>query len=251
MAKGEIERLLQLCPIKPAERRGTLLELFRAAGCPEGMITAQAVTGSVDPNLIVTLPGSGDESIYVGAHFDASRFSWGIIDNWSGAVMLSALYRSLAVHPRRHTFVFIAFAAEEQGLKGSKAFARGMSPDAVHKARAMINLDCLAMSTTAVWVKRSNRSLWEAISRVASGMGLPLRGINMKGVSGSDADPFARLKIPTLVVHSSTQEAISILHNFRDDFPAVRGADYYDSYKLMAMLLAYLDIKLETVKRPG
>jgi len=46
-------------------------------------------------------------------------------------------------------------------------------------------------------------------------------------------------------LHSVTDETWSTLHSPTDKLAAVRMSDYYDSYKLIAQYLAYLDDTLE------
>ncbi len=75
------------------------------------------------------------------------------MDNWTGAALLPSLYEGLAGVPRRHTFRFVAFSAEERGLLGSKAYVAelGKSHEVV---TAMVNLDTLGLSESEVWVRR-------------------------------------------------------------------------------------------------
>ncbi|HVV44189.1 MAG TPA: hypothetical protein VHC72_03265 [Bryobacteraceae bacterium] len=41
------------------------------------------------------------------------------MDDWSGTALLPSLYEALKLKSRHHTFLFIAFAGEEDGLIGS------------------------------------------------------------------------------------------------------------------------------------
>ena len=47
------------------------------------------------------------------------------------------------------------------------------------------------------------------------------------------------------MLHSITQETLSVIHTERDTLSAIRADDYYDSYHLIAEYLAYLDARLE------
>ena len=49
----------------------------------------------------------------------------------------------------------------------------------------------------------------------------------------------------TLLIHSITQEPLPILHSPRDRMDAIHLADYYDTYRLIAAYLAYLDVTLD------
>ena len=57
-----------------------------------------------------------------------------------------------------------------------------------------------------------------------------------------------KVKIPTLMLHSVTQGSIGILHTKDDDWRSVKMDDYYDSYRLIAACLAYLDDTLDKEK---
>ncbi len=46
------------------------------------------------------------------------------------------------------------------------------------------------------------------------------------------------------MLHSVTQDRFGILHSSLDDLAAVRLNDYYDTYRLLAAYLAYLDTAL-------
>lgn len=258
--RGDIELYIRQCPEGNALRCARLQEYFRDFGCRDVRIETQPVKGSSEPNIIVTLPGQKDSVILVGAHFDYSPTGSplynpgirglptkgrGVIDNWSGALLLPVLYKSLCTRPRDHTFIFVGFAAEEKGLKGSKTYAARMAAEDVARTRAMINLDCLGLSTTAVWAERAEPTLWEYLKRTAAVTELPLRGVNMRGIIGSDADAFRKLKIPTMDIHSITQETVLRLHSFMDNLLSMHWPQYYDSYLLIAAFLAYLDLKLK------
>ena len=70
--------------------------------------------------MICGLAGSGEHprKIIVGVHFDSVGGD-GIIDNWSGAVLLPTLFEFTRDTQRRHAFEFVGFAAEEKGVLGS------------------------------------------------------------------------------------------------------------------------------------
>lgn len=72
--------------------------------------------------------GESPETIVVGAHFDHISAGSGVVDNWSGASLLPSLVQSLNNAPRHHTFVFIGFAGEEQGLIGSDYYVHHLLP---------------------------------------------------------------------------------------------------------------------------
>jgi len=238
-----IENRLRDCPEKDSDRWHKLEEIFRAAGAGDDVISEQRVPGFSDPNVICMLPGESEATIIVGGHFDNVGDGHGVIDNWSGAVLLPTLYESLKVTPRRHTFIFVAFAAEEAGLKGSGQYARQMRREDISRTKAMVNLDCLGLGPTAVLTSAANKKLTELMIRVAEATKIRLRSCNIQR-AGWDADSFST-KIPRITLHSITPRTGDIANSFDDNFEVVNWDDYYSSYLLIGMYLAYIDTQLE------
>jgi peptidase M28-like protein len=243
--RSVIQARLRLSPQRNADREAEIEKLFQQSGCGGRNLAELPVKQEQLPNVVCTLPGTTKSVIIVGAHFDHVRRGTGIIDNWSGASLLPSLVESLRHQPRQHTFVFVGFTAEEEGLVGSKFYANHMTPDAVAHTRAMINLDSLALGPTKVWLHHSDARLAAAFQRMAASLKLPLAWVNFDQEGDDDSEPFTQRKIPTLVVHSVTPETFPILHTLRDNPGAVKFGDYYDTYRLLATYLAYIDTKLD------
>ena len=236
-----LEQRLRSYKGNDSEREATVKNLFQAAGCPEGKLTEQPVTGSKQPNVICILPGSGDAVIVVGAHFDHVDAGDGVVDNWSGASMLPSLYQALKTETRKHTFIFVAFTEEEKGLVGSRFYVNSLTADEVKKIDAMVNMDTLGLGPTEVWVSRSDQKLVRALNGMAQALKLPLTGVNVDRVGKSDEESFIDKKIPTITIHSLTQTTLGILHSSKDNYSAVHFGDYYNSYRLLSGYLVLLD----------
>jgi Zn-dependent M28 family amino/carboxypeptidase len=239
--RGVVEQRLQSYKGDDSLREATLKRLFQASGCEGGELSEQPVEGSRQPNLICILHGDTDSRIVVGAHFDHVEKGDGVVDNWSGASLLPSLYEVLRAGPRRHTFVFIGFCAEEQGLVGSRFYVNSLRPDEVQKINAMVNLDTLALGPSEVWVSRSDRKLVAALNSVAHALKLPLTGVNVDAFGESDEEPFIKRHVPVIIVHSLTQQTTRVLHTRRDNYTAVHFDDYYNSYRLLSAYLVDLD----------
>jgi hypothetical protein len=237
--RAVIESRLRLAPGKNKEREPGLRELFEQERCPQ--LSEQPVKHVKAPNLICSVPGSLESIIVVGAHFDFVDLGAGVLDNWSGAAILPSLLESLQGVPRRHRFIFIGFTAEEQGLIGSKFYVQNLTPEQRNQIHAMVNLDSLGASPTKFEQTRADKQLTGALTALAHNMSLPASIVNVHNVGRSDADSFQDARIPAIVLHSVTTETWPILHSNRDQLSAVHIDDYYDTFRLIAAYLAYLD----------
>jgi len=164
-----------------------------------------------------------------------------VVDNWSGASLLPSLYQGLQTKPRRLTFVFIGFTAEERGLVGSKFYVSQLTKQRRETIHAMVNLDSLGLSDTKVWLNYADKKLAEGAFRVARSLHLPLAVVNVEHVGSSDADSFREKKIPCIDFHSVTQETLPVLHSPQDKLSAIHLPEYQHSYAFLAAYLAYLD----------
>jgi aminopeptidase-like protein len=240
-----VQQRLEAVPRKLADRKATLESLFQEAGCDGDRFAEQPVAHSKAPNLICTLPGDTDSEIVVGGHLDSIEIGMGAVDDWSGAALLPSLYQSLKSRPRRHRFIFVGFAAEEEGLIGSHAFVRKLERDEIRRIHAMINLECLGVGPPEVWVSRADKRLLDAYAVVASVVHVQMRGMNVDRVGDDDSHPFLNAGVPVLTMHSLTSQTLPIIHHSSDQVSAIRPDDYYTAYRMAAAYLAYLDTALE------
>ena len=242
VSREAIERRLGEYAGTNVQRGERLAAIFAQAGCG-GHLYEQPVKSSKAPNVVCILPGSSDRILIVGAHFDRVPGSLGVADNWSGAALLPSLYESLNGEPRRHTYIFVGFTDEELGLVGSRFYARTMTREQVARTDAMINMDTLGLAPTEVWFSRSDKKLVQALGHVANHMKLPLSGVNFERVGSTDSESFRARKIPRITIHTLTQktEDDGILHGKKDKLSAMNLDYYYDTYRLMAVYLVFLD----------
>jgi Iap family predicted aminopeptidase len=238
--KAEIERRLRSFEDTNFKRELKLQSMFEEAGCSGDNLIEQRVKHAQAPNVICTLPGSTDSQIIVGAHFDFVDRGKGVVDNWSGCSLLPSLFQSLKETARHHTFLFIGFTNEEEGLVGSKFYVHQLSVEARRNVAAMVNLDSLGLSPTKMELDRADKKLTQALTTVAGNLKLPLSVMNVHPAR-SDSDSFQDTKIPAICIHSVTTETWPILHSPRDQFSAIHLDDYYNTYLLLRAYLAYLD----------
>lgn len=239
-----IENLRSL-PSENAERAERIKELFEKIGCKGDQLTTQPVKRSRQPNVICTLPGETDETIVVGAHFDKVKAGKGIADNGTGMVLLPALYMALTHHKQHHTFVFAAYTDEEMGLVGSRAHVRSIPKEDRARYRAMVNIDTLGLGPTTVWEDHAHPKLLEWFEQLGGAMKLRnFQYVNVGKVGNTDSSSFRDAGIPVIDFHSITPKTWEILHSDRDNMDAIRVDDYFESYRLIAYYLAFLDTQL-------
>lgn len=224
------------------DREATLKQLFADAGCGDHT-SEQPVKGSKLPNVICVFPGSSDKAIIVGAHFDRVSEGDGVVDNWSGASLLPSLYEAVKAERRKHSYIFIGFTDEEKGEVGSRFYVRQMTKEQVATTDAMVNMDTLGLAPPEVWGSHSDETLAGALGYIAKRLNIPLSRIDVEQIGSSDAEQFAERKIPRITIHSLTQESWNahILHTSKDKISAMQLDDYYDTYRLLAAYIAFLD----------
>ncbi|MCA9753855.1 MAG: M20/M25/M40 family metallo-hydrolase, partial [Gemmatimonadetes bacterium] len=128
---------------------------FALAGLEPGYRDSWAQATDAGDNIVGWIPGTGDEWVVVGAHYDglgvgadgtehAGEIFPGADDNASGVVALVQIARSLLERSGDHerSIVLVAFAGEETGLEGSRKFVED-PPLPLGKCVAMLNLDTI------------------------------------------------------------------------------------------------------------
>lgn len=247
--------LAQLSPVPhdDADRKDRLLELFRLAGCEE---LEERLSGTEHPNVVCTLRGATERVILVGAHYDRRRYGESVADNWTGVVLLPSLYRALRVAPREHTYLFVGFAdvervrstSKEELPPASRNFLRSLPPEQLRQIVAMVNLKGLGLGDTAIWAARADPNLRLDLRSVSRSLGLPLREIDFRKHVQADAQSFRRHGIPTILIHSfDLKSGILLSHPQRDrSVDGILPDEYFDSFRLVSVYLAYLDRTLAT-----
>ena len=231
---------LEAAPQSNAGRLAELRELFVAAGCGE-RLTEQRFRGSGQPNLVCTLPGESATRIVVGAHYDKVRPGRGIADNWSGAVLLPALYADLARAGSHYTWKFVAFGDEERGERGSRAFVAELSDEADDRPVAMINLDTLGLTDTMYEPTDADGLLVELLVDTAARTGAGLTARNTGRADSSDHVPFVAAGIPSIRLHSLTGAGEHVIHGRADRYDAIDAQAYVTTYRLLTAWLAVVD----------
>jgi len=163
-------------------------------------------------NVIATKAGASTKQIVIGAHFDSVAVGRGAFDNASGVALMVQLADALRAAQTPYTLVFVAFGAEEAGLKGSKAYFDNMTAAQKAATVLMINFDSVAAGDT-VCAYSSAAEAWPQLTlrSMARQMGATILtnpGLNKDypyGTTGdwSDHAVFARNGIPYLYLEAT------------------------------------------------
>ncbi len=168
-------------------------------------------------NVVGLIPGSDenlkDEYIVVGAHMDhtgvdAEGFMYpGADDNASGTCLVMELARSMMANnekPKR-SIIFALFAAEEQGLLGSKFFASHL-PVPEENIVAMFNFDMVGRGNGNINIAGTENfpKMWEIIKEFFPENKLKNLG-KFRAGANSDHYPFQERGIPAFFFISAGQ----------------------------------------------
>ena len=210
---------------------------FEAQPSVHGTPTGPKITGR---NVVAVLPGQGEGTIYIGAHYD--HWGWGgegslyrgadsaihngADDNASGVAAVLELARRFHDSPLQNTVVFIAFSGEEMGLWGSNAFAKehlGAFP----APRFMVNMDMVgrlnAERQLAVYGTGTS-PLWDGLLDEQNTFDFRLKR-EVSGVGPSDHTSFYLADIPVLHFFTGQHEDY---HRPSDDWDKVNYAGLAD-----------------------
>jgi hypothetical protein len=238
-----IEQRLRRYSKNNRTRETELRKMFEEAGCTD-QVFEQTVTPEVPPNVVCRLPGSTDSTIIVGAHSDRRGRGQGVLDDWSGAALLASLFQALRGSVRQHTFIFVGFTAEEHHSKGSRFYVKQLNAAETGKIRAMVNLDCIGASSTAVWTHHADPKLLAILYDVGREEHSAVRNVNFVRIY-DDAMQFRKRKIPTVSIHSLTGGTVRVLHSRRDNLSVIDLDQYDASYRLIVAYLTCLDLALK------
>ncbi len=136
--------------------------------------TYQAHGGDVH-NLEIEIEGKSkpQEIFIVGAHYDSPHGSPGADDNASGCMALLALAEALVEYgPMRRSVLLLWLTAEEDGLRGSRAFVQQPTLHPSQRAICNINIDMLGRNAPeSLFLSPSPGHLrFSGLSRLAHGL---------------------------------------------------------------------------------
>jgi uncharacterized protein YhjY with autotransporter beta-barrel domain len=191
-------------------------------------------------NVVAKLGGTSGSNIVLGAHFDTyfgRPTLQGLDDNGSGAAVLTEITRNLSGIALENGINVVAFGAEEEGLRGSRAYVASLSESERSSLLGMINLDSLITGDMMYAHAGANSidnpaltSIREQTFRIAQELGIDLRsnpGLNPEYPAGtgccSDAESFESLGIPVLFVEATNWDIGELDGYEQTTNPAIPG----------------------------
>jgi len=235
----------------PAERRAAerITQWFARLGYDPSVQEFSFTAGGASrasANVVATKIGSSPRQIVIGAHYDSVSAGRGAFDNASGVALMMQLADALRAEKTPYTLVFVAFGAEEAGLKGSKAYFESMTAEQKSATMLMIDFDSVATgdqvycysSAAQAWPQLTLRSL----ARQMGATILTSPGLNKDypyGTTGdwSDHAVFAKNGIPYLYL-----EATNWLLGDKDGY--INSAKYGEIWHSKKDTISYIEQQL-------
>ncbi|MHC6225028.1 autotransporter outer membrane beta-barrel domain-containing protein [Pseudomonas sp. X10] len=191
-------------------------------------------------NVIASAAGSQSTYVVLGAHFDTyygRPTLQGLDDNASGAAVLTEVARNLGGLALENGLEVVAFGAEEEGLRGSRAYVESLDDSQRANLLGMINLDSLVtgdkMYAHAGSDSVANPALVayrDQLMRIARELDIPLfsnPGLNPHYPAGtgccSDGESFEGLNVPVLFIEATNWELGDLDGYQQTDNPAIPG----------------------------
>ena len=203
-------------------------------------------------NIIAEIPGSdlADEVVIMGAHFDTYPYATGATDNTTGsAAMIEALrvIQKLGLKPRR-TIRLALWAAEEQGLLGSRAYVARHFFDTMMKSpkpghdnvQAYFNLDNGTGRILGIWGQNNTGAMknFEQWGQALKDIGW--KNVSPRSVTQTDHGSFEEAGIPGFQFIQERLEYNSRTHHSNmDTFDHVQKDDVIQQGAVAAVFAWY------------
>lgn len=236
--ESDIKSDVELVPCKDEERLEAVKKLFIKMGADEKDLSVEKFE-KVE-NLVVTKKGKSDETVIVGAHYDKVSEGCGAIDNWTGIVIISNLYRTIKDLNTEKTYKFVAFGKEEKGLAGSSQMAKSISLEDRKNYCAMVNIDSFGFGYPQVLENLSSPKLTDSAKNLAKELEMPFSTASLS-LASADSVPFIRNEIPAITFHGLSNDWQNYLHTSKDKLKNVNTNSVFVGYQFMLRYLMKID----------
>jgi Zn-dependent M28 family amino/carboxypeptidase len=225
-------------PCKNSERVEAVKKLFIKMGAPAEAIKSEKTNGN--QNVVYTKKGKSEEIVVVGAHLDKVSDGCGIIDNWSGIVILAHLIRTLSSIETQKTYIFAAFDREEEGLKGSAAMAKAIPKEARAGYCSMVNLDSFGLGYPVVLDNASSSKMTKFAKELGAELKVSVTPLNIPGAN-SDSSSFNDKDIPAITLSALSAKWPQYLHSPNDKLESVIPGSVRVGYHFAREYIARID----------
>jgi hypothetical protein len=254
-SRERVDAMLRNVPGSDEDRFLRLREYFTYFGCTASQMEQQSIGGGASKNLVCTLPGSGPGIVVVAAHYEHEGAGEGVVEGWSGALLLPILFKSIQAQPRQHTFVFAAL----YGTKGVQKLLDSWTEDQRGRVKAVIALDALGLGPVQFYLfpgvvssPDSNElytimTLGLSAERIAQILKHPAK-TNQEPAPPSNIDDtrrFRALGIASILIHSVTRRTFAVPGSTQDSIGVIKPAAYHDNYEFVSYYLCSLDPYLQ------
>jgi hypothetical protein len=206
--------------------------------------------GTTQQNIVGTITGSllPDQFVVVGAHYDSLPRSAtnapGAEDNASGTAAVIELARIFADERPQRTIVFVAFAAEEQGLVGSTRYVQSLTSTQRANLAAALTMDMIAYTSDSeldVLLETSAFANGVAdIQAAAAAEFTTLAVYRSLNPFGSDHVPFLNQSLPATLAIQNEWDTYPHYHRNTDTIAQVSQAQGTEVVKMQAAALGIL-----------
>jgi len=208
------------------------------------VLTPHVLPDADSANVIADWPGRDNaaEVVIVSGHLDSWDLGTGAIDDGTG-VMASAgviaLLRQLDLHPRR-TIRFIAWANEENGSRGSKAYAESVK-DTMAAQTAAIESDIGAGHTLGVEAALAPASLalLQPVVKALAPLGATVLERKEREL-GADIAPLQHAGVPGFAPLVDHRHYFDYHHTAADTLDKVDPHNLQEQVAVLAVLAYYL-----------
>lgn len=214
---------------------GQRLRADMAAGAVRLSLQFDGGSTQSDSINVVARPNNARCRVVVGGHYDSVALAAGASDNASGTAAVLEMARATAAAGNPGQACFVAFASEETGLDGSRAFVQSLTAEDRDALQFMLNFDMVAVGTE--WLLIGTPTLQEQARVLLDQLRIPARPTGLRSGSSSDHASFIEAGIPALMVHRADDP---LLHTPEDEISRISKADLGESLRIGLALLEQL-----------
>jgi Zn-dependent M28 family amino/carboxypeptidase len=189
-------------------------------------------------NTVAELPGSdkADEVVIIGGHIDSWDLGTGATDNGTGTMAVLEAARALkavGVKPHR-TIRFVLFSGEEEGLHGSRAYAKAHEQEMAKISGVLVH-DMGTGRVTSIGLQ-GRYDLLEVMDKVVSPFkdAVKLDELSLRNMGGTDHLSFLPHGVPAFAVVQDEAEYRKTHHTESDTFEKVYPDEINQGAKVLA-----------------